>query len=425
MQTEKSKKRGALGSYRFIILLIVGIVTGCIIGLIFKEKAVVLKPFGELFLNLMFTVVVPLVFFSLSSSIAKMTNMERLGKILKHSLIFFVITGIIASIFIIIILTIFPPAQGINISLGEYEKPEEINFLTQIVQAVSVNDFNLILSKKAMLPLIIFSIALGYCIRLVIKDSKDNPVITFFDTMSEAFMKMINLIMLYAPIGLGAYFAALVGDYGTNLIGAYSRAIIMFFPICILYFLIGFTAYVYYAAGMEGVKVFYKNIFPAVVTSLATQSSIATLPTNLSITKKIGVKDDISSIILPLGATIHMDGTVLTSLMKIAFLFGIFGLDFKGIGVWTTAVLLSILTGVVLSGIPSGGMMGDIMIVSFYGFNQEVLPIIVTIGLLTDAIATMINSTGDTVVCMMVSRTVDGKDWLEKAKLQKTVDVVE
>lgn len=417
MSSNQPKK--TLKNYRFLILLVLGIVTGCIIGLIFKERAVVLKPFGQLFLNMMFTAVVPLVFFSLSSSIAKMTNMKRLGKILKHTLIIFLITGIIASIFIIIIVTIFPPAQGVNISFGDYEKPEDLSFLDQIVEAVSVGDFNLILSKKAMLPLIIFSITLGYCIRFAIKEEEGNPVIIFLDTMAEAFMKMINIIMLYAPIGLGAYFAALIGDYGSQLLGAYSRAIIMFYPICIAYFLIGFTAYAYFAGGIKGIKVFYKNIFPAVVTSLATQSSIATLPTNLAITRKMGVKDDISSIILPLGATIHMDGTVLTSLMKIAFLFGIFGLEFKGIGVWTTATLLSVLTGVVLSGIPSGGMMGCIMIVSFYGFNQEVLPIVVTIGLLTDAIATMINSTGDTVVCMMVSRTVDGKDWLEKAELEK------
>ncbi|MEW8972732.1 MAG: dicarboxylate/amino acid:cation symporter [Tissierellaceae bacterium] len=419
MSGKEVKKSSTLKNYRSLIFLILGIATGCIVGLVFKEKAMVLKPFGELFLNMMFTAVVPLVFFSLSSSIAKMTNMNRLGKILKHTIIIFVVTGIFASIFIIAIVTVFPPAQGVDISFGGYEQPENYNFLNQIVEAVSVTDFNLILSKSAMLPLIIFSITLGYCIRFVIKDDENSPVVNFLDVMAEAFMKMVNLIMLYAPIGLGAYFAALIGDYGSQLLGAYSRAIIMFYPICIAYFLVGFTAYSYFSGGLEGVKIFYKNIFPSVVTSLATQSSIATLPTNLAATNRMGVKEDVSSIILPLGATIHMDGTVLTSLMKISFLFGLFGLEFKGIGVWATAILISVMSGVILSGIPSGGMMGCIMIVSFYGFNQEVLPIVVTIGLLTDAIATMINSTGDAVVCMMVSRTVDGKDWLKKAHVGK------
>ncbi|MCR1900219.1 dicarboxylate/amino acid:cation symporter [Irregularibacter muris] len=416
MSTEQGKKRSVFQNYKLLIFLIAGIVTGSIVGLIFKEKAVVLKPFGQIFLNLMFTAVVPLVFFSLASSVAKMSNMKRLGKILKHTILIFIITGIIASIVIITIVTIIPPASGVDISFGEYEKPEQLNVLDQIVEALTVGDFNEILSKGALLPLIIFAITLGYCIRFVSKDNESNVAIDFLDIMSQAFMKMINLIMLYAPIGLGAYFAALVGEFGTELLGAYSKAVLMFYPICIVYFLIAFTGYAYFAGGITGIKVFYKNIFPSVVTSLATQSSIATLPTNLAASKRMGVKEDISNIILPLGATIHMDGTALTTLMKIAFLFGIFGLDFTGIGVWTTAILISVMSGVVMSGIPSGGMLGSLIIVGFYGFNPEVIPVIVTIGLLTDAIATMINSTGDVVVGMMVSRTVDGKEWIENSE---------
>lgn len=427
MTETKEKRKRIPDNYRTLIRLILGIAIGSIIGVVFKERALVLQPFGELFLNMMFTAVVPLVFFSLASSVAKMTNMQRLGQILRHTLIIFIVTAIIAGIFIITVVSIFPPADGIDLSFGEYEEPEDYSFLTQVVDAVTVSDFNLMLSKSAMLPLIIFSIALGYCIRIVIQSDHQeygHIVVKFLDIMADAFMKLIGLIMLYAPIGLGAYFAALIGDYGTELLGAYSKAIIMFYPICVAYFLVAFTGYAYFAAGTHGIKIFYQNILPSAVTSLATQSSIATLPTNFAITEKLGVPEDISSLILPLGSTIHMDGTVLTSLMKIAFLFGIFNLPFKGIGVWATAIVISVITGVILSGIPSGGMMGCIMIVSFYGFNQEVLPIVVTIGLLTDAIATMINSTGDVVVSMMVSRTVDGKDWYKKSN-DKNVESVQ
>lgn len=227
-------------------------------------------------------------------------------------------------------------------------------------------------------------------------------------------MKMIGIIMYYAPIGLGAYFAALTGEHGGELMGAYARAVLMFYPICIVYFLTAFTAYAYYAGGVNGIRVFYKYIFPAAVTSFATQSSIATLPTNFDCAEKMGCGKDVSSIVLPMGATIHMDGTVLTTIMKIAFLFGIFHMPFSGLGTWTVATLISILTGVVLSGIPSGGMLGSLIIVGFYGFNPDVIPVIVSIGLLTDPIATMINSTGDTVTAMMVTKRVDGADWLEK-----------
>ncbi len=417
---EKISKKSILSSYKMLIFLIIGIVIGCIIGAIFKEKATVLKPLGQIFLNLMFVTVVPLVFFSLVTSIIKMSNMKRLGKILKYTILVFVITGIISSIFIIIILFIVPPAEGVTIDLPAYEEPESFSFLSKFAEAITVGDFNLLLSRNAMLPLIIFSLLLGYCIRMELNKREEHvkTVVGLFETLSEALMKLVNLIMLYAPIGLGAYFAALVGEYGQELIGAYSKAVLMFFPICIVYFLIFFTLYAYYAAGKTGIKVFYRNIFPSVVTSLATQSSIATLPTNLQATENMGVEEDIAAIILPMGATIHMDGTVLTTLMKIAFAFGIFGLDFVGLGVWIPAIILSVMAGVVMSGIPGGGMMGSIIIVGFYGFSPEIIPILVTIGMLTDPIATMINATGDAVACMMVSKKVDSKEWLSK-KIEK------
>ena len=415
--TQKITKNSVLESYKPMIRLLIGIIIGCIIGLIFKEKAKVLKPFGQIFLNLMFTAVVPLVFFSLSSSIAKMSNMKRLGKILKNTIGVFFVTGIIASVIIIIIVTIFPPAKGVVIEFGSYEQPAQTNLLNQFVKAITVGDFNLILSKSAMLPLIIFAMTFGYCVSSVSKSRglTVNPLVEALDICSEAFMKMINLIMLYAPIGLGAYFAALIGEYGTELLGAYTRAVLMFFPICIFYFLTCFTLYAWYAGGTKGIKIFYKNIFPVVITSLATQSSVATLPTNFESAKKMKIPEDISSIVLPLGATIHMDGTALTTLMKIAFLFGIFDMNFSGANVWLTAIAISAMSGVVMSGIPGGGMMGSLIIVGFYGFNPEVIPIIVTIGLLTDAIATMINATGDAVASMVIAKRVEGKNWMDNS----------
>ncbi len=421
----KITAKSVLKSYKSMIFLIIGITIGCIIGLVYGEKAKVLEPFGQIFLNFMFTAVVPLVFFSLSSSIAKMSNMKRLGKILSNTIAIFFITGIIASIFIIAVVTVVPPAEGVSIDMGVYEESSQMNMLDQVVKALSVSDFNLILSRNAMLPLIIFAMTFGYCISYVSKKRGliNNPVVDMLDICSDALMKMINIIMLYAPVGLGAYFASLIGTYGSELLGAYTKAVVMFFPICIFYFLLAFTAYAYYAGGVKGVKLFYKYIFPAVITSLATQSSIATLPTNLAGTKKMGVPDDIADIVLPLGATIHMDGTALTTLMKIAFLFGIFNMQFSGLGVWATAIALSVMSGVVMSGIPGGGMMGSLIIVGFYGFNTEVIPIIVTIGLLTDAIATMINATGDAVAAMMVTKRVEGKNWVDKIYDEQNIEV--
>jgi len=232
--------------------------------------------------------------------------------------------------------------------------------------------------------------------------------------LNKVMMKMIGIIMLYAPIGLGAYFAALIAEYGPQLLGAYLRSMAIYYPLCIAYFFIAFLAYSYWAGGKEGTRIFFKNILSPAVTSLATCSSIATLPVNLTATEKMNVPKDIREIVLPIGATMHMDGTALSSILKIAFLFGIFGQDFSGIGTYITAVLIAVLGGVVMSGVPGGGLIGEMLIVTIYGFPPEAFPIVATIGFLVDPPATMINASGDAVASMMVTRIVEGKNWLSE-----------
>ncbi len=271
-----------------------------------------------------------------------------------------------------------------------------------------------------MLPLIIFSILFGYCVSTT--GGEDNKVAKGLEALSKVLMKLIGIIMLYAPIGLGAYFAALIGEFGPQLLGAYMKAMLIYYPVCLIYFIVAFAAYSYFAGGKEGTKACFKNIMPPAVTAFATGSSIATLPVNLGAAQKMGVPKDIREIILPIGATMHMDGTCLSSILKISFLFGVFGQDFTGIGTFATAIIISVLGGVVMSGVPGGGLIGEMLIVNLYGFPPEAFPIIATIGFLVDPPATMVNASGDAVSSMMVTRLVEGKDWMKK-KLTENEEV--
>lgn len=410
-ELEKSRGQSVWEAYRFSILLLGAIVLGSIIGLVFKERAMVLKPFGDLFINGMFTIVVPLVMVTISSSISSMNDMKRLKSILKNLLLVFVSTGFVAAIIILVIVTLFPPAQGVNLSLSTAAALEPFQTGDQIVKAITVTDFPELISRKNMLPLIIFSIVFGLCVNMV--GEKGRVVANGLDALAEVFLKMIGLLMYYAPIGLGAYFASLVGEYGKELLGSYTRAMIIYYPLCLAYFFIMFPIYGYIAAGKEGVKAMKHLISPA-ITSIATQSSIATLPVNLAAAAKIGVPKDIREIVLPIGATAHMDGTVFSSILKISFLFGIFNVPFTGTATYISAILLSIVGGVVMSGVPGGGLIGEMLIVTMYGFPPEAFPIIATIGYLVDPPATMINATGDTVAAMIVTRIVEGKDWIKR-----------
>ena len=400
-------------NYRFSIILLGSIILGSILGGVMKDKASMLKPFGDLFINAMFTIVVPLVFVTISSSVAGMSNMKRLGNILKSLFLVFFSTGFVASIIIIIIVLIYPPAQGISLNLPPAEALKPFQTGDQIVAALTVTDFPQLISRSNMLPLIIFSIVFGLCVNMI--GEKGRVIANGLDALAAVFLKMINLLMYYAPIGLGAYFAALVGQYGQELLGSYARAMLIYYPLCFAYLFIAFPAYAYISAGMDGLKSLKYVVSPA-ITAVATQSSIATLPVNLEACENIGVPKDIREIVLPIGATAHMDGTCFSTILKISFLFGIFDIPFTGIGTFVSAVLIALVGGVVMSGVPGGGLIGEMFIVSIYGFPPEAFPIIATIGYLVDPPATMINASGDTIASMLVARLVEGKDWILKGK---------
>ncbi|WP_249869958.1 dicarboxylate/amino acid:cation symporter [Oceanobacillus saliphilus] len=403
-----------LKAYRFPILLLLSIILGSIIGIIFGEQATIIKPLGDIFINLLFMIVVPLVFFTISSAIANMNSMKRLGKIMGSMMTVFVVTGLIASVFMLTATVIFEPGSGVDIPLTTPEQVDEISLGDQLVNTFTVSDFPDLLSRSNMLALIIFSILVGVATGLT--GEQGRPFTRFLTSASEVFMKIIQLVMYYAPIGLGAYFASLIGEFGTALIGDYARAIIIYYPVAVIYFAIGFTLYAFIAGGKRGVTRFWKNILSPAATALGTGSSVASLPVNLQAAKRIGVPKDIRETVLPLGATIHMDGSCLSAMLKIAFVFGVFNMDFSGIDTFLTAIGVCLLSGIVMSGIPGGGFIGELMIITLYGLPIEALPIISAIGVVVDPPATMVNATGDTVSSMLVTRHMEGKDWMEMAE---------
>ncbi len=404
-------------SYRFPIILLSAIIFGCIVGANMGKDALIFKPFGDVFINAMFMVVVPLVFSTICSAVANMSSMQRLGSVMKSLVIVFVVTGAIAAILMLITVTFFPPAAGTTIQLQTAGEIQAFSTPDQIVKAFTVEDFPMLLSRRAMLPLILFTIFFGFCLQTL--GERGRAVGRGIAVFADAMLQMVKYLMYYAPIGLAAYFATLVGDYGPNLLGAYLRSMIIYHAVTFGYFFVAFTIYTWYATQGKGVGVFWHNIITPSITALGTQSSNATLPVNLIAAQNIGIPKDIAEIVLPIGATAHMEGSCISGILKISFLFGIFHIPFIGVGTMATAVAVAVLSGVVLSGIPGGGLVGEMLIVSLYGFPPEAFPIIATIGFLVDPAATMVNATGDTVSAMIVTRMVEGKDWFEKAMAGK------
>lgn len=398
-----------LKNYASSLILLIAILIGGFLGIILGEKAIIFEPIGNLFLNLIFTLLVPIVFFSISSSIANMENSKKLGKILGTTIIVFAITAIISGIIGVISFKLFNPTNNLDSSIfnnllsstGSIEQ-ENVGIIQKIVSSITVNDFSGLLSRSNMLALILFSILIGFATMLSKEDGK--PLAAFLKSGSIVTMKMMGLIMYIAPLGLGCYFATVVGQLGSQILGGYIKVFILYIVVSIIYFFGFFTIYAYIAGKKQGVKIFWKNATPPAVTALATCSSAACIPVNIDAAKKMGVSDTLANIVMPLGVNIHKDGSIIGGIFKIMFLFGIFGRDTNNIGTLLMILGVGLLIGAVVGAVPGGGAIGEMLILSIFGFPAESLAIMLVIATIIDAPATLLNSSGNTVCTMMISK---------------------
>ena len=408
-------------TYKSVIILLAAIIIGAIVGIVFKEKAAVLSPFGDIFLNLMFVVIVPLIFLSISTSIAKMKQPKRLGKIMITIVAMFVVTSLVA---VLIGLAVAYPVKLVNAEDGEMirasleeestdesaeSEEEDQTILERTVSAITVNDFSKLLSKSNIIAIIVFSILFGIAMNMA--GEKAKPVEDFLNSAYEIIMKLINIIMYYAPIGLGCYFASLVGTFGGSIAVGYARTFAIYLVVAILFYAIVYTLYAFIAGGKKGVVAFWKNIIPATVTALATCSSAASIPVNSEASKNIGVSSDIAETMIPLGTSFHKDGSIIGSVFKIMFLVCLFGTN-AGIG---QIAIVALIANLLITAVPiGGGTISEMLILTMMGYPVAALPILTIIATIIDAPATVLNVIGDTSASMLAARIVDGKDWMDK-----------
>lgn len=406
-----------LKNYLQTILLIAAVIIGGVFGTLFPKQVMVVKPLGTLFINLIFMIIVPLIFFSISSSIAKMKHPKRLGKIMKWALIIFAITSIVSVTIGLISTYVFKPLSNADMELIESElvlenenEISELNGIEQFVTSITVDDFSKLLSKNTILPLIVFSVLFG--VAAVLVGEKSEPMVKFLEAGNEVVMKMVTIIMYYAPIGLGCYFATTIADLGASLVAGYIRAFIGYTILSILYYFIIYTIQAWIAGGKKAVKDYWKNIVPPSLTALGTCSSGVSIPSNIIAAKKIGVTDDIAEMVIPFGTNIHKEGSLIGSVLKIVFLFCLFGRDMTSIPMIFAILVASILVGFLISAVPTGGgVISEMLILSLFGFPTAAIGILAIIATIIDAPATVLNVVGNTSSAMLVARCVEGKDW--------------
>lgn len=404
------KKINFLKSYSSVLLLLGGIILGSIFGLVFKEKVAVVKPIGDIFLNLLFTAIIPLVFFTIASSIANLEKTERLGRLFVIMIAVFIGTLLISAIVMITAVYFFPIHQNIIISKVPLENIATGNIGDQIAQLLTTNDFYELLSRKSMLALIIFSFLIGFA--TLQSGEKGNSFRSFLDSGNEVMKQLLTIIMKMAPIGLGAYFAYQVSFYGPQLFGIYAKPLGVYYAACVFYFFVFFSLYALVAGGKKAFMVFWSNNLTPALTAVGTCSSIATIPANLLAAEKMKIPSHVRNLVIPLGAPLHKDGSSMSSILKITFLFAMFGKDFTSPSTILLALGITIIVSIVEGGIPNGGYIGEVLAITVYGFPMEqALPVAMILGTLVDPIATLLNANGDVISSMMVSRFSEKTKW--------------
>ena len=399
-------------NYGFILCMLTGIVAGCVVGLFWPGFAENLKPLGELFTNMMFCLVVPMVFCSISSAIANMPSMKRAGKVMGVTIGTFMVTAAIASVIMYVIIRVFP------IVTGTYDVPEAdpstvMGVGDMIVSFFTKPDFVELLSRRAVLPLIVFAVIIGFGVQM--QGGPETMTAKLLADITGCIMKAVQIVTYYAPIGFFGFFANLVATYGPELIGDYSRTLLLYYGLSFAYMFVFFPIYARFGGGKGAVKVMFQNLFKPAAVSFGTCSSVATIPTNMEAAEATGINKDVSNIVLPLGATMHMDGSAMGAILKVAFLFGMFGQDFST-GRAILAIFVAVFSSVAMSGIPGGGGTGELALCTVFFPEQMAIayPMALALGNLIDPPATMVNAAGDYVVSYIVERFVDGKDWLQK-----------
>jgi len=402
-----------LRNNKWSLLMILGVIAGILTGY-YYPNATVFAPLGDIYLNATFCAIVPMVFFSISSTIAGMDNSRKTTKIFFTVISIFILTAIIAFLFMYVCIQISPPQVDAMKNIDPLENTRTLDIPSLLVSFFTQPDFTLLFSKTTILPLIFASVILGFAVAKA--GGAESPVGKLLINMNTVIRNIIGIINLFAPIGLFAFFANLVAKNGNIFAGTIASVVGRVYVVSALYLVLFAPLYAYIGGGMQGVKVMLRHIAGPLIVSAGTSSSIATIPENMKQAKLSGIPDDIASMVIPLGATMHMDGIAIIEAIRMIALFSLFRMEMTSVD-FVLAIILGVLLSVATPGIP-GPQINSLVLCSVFFFdNYEIAyAILVAIGAACGPIATAVNASLDYVISFVVSRIFYGKNWLKNAQ---------
>ena len=380
-----------------------------------------IKPWGKIFINLLKLIAVPLVFASLIKGVSSLSDISKLSRIGGKTIGIYLFTTVVAVTFGLLLVNIIEPgtsfseekrmelkeqyASNAASKIASAKDVKEDGPLQFIVDMVPSNFIQATGNNKNMLQVIFFAILFGIAMVMLPKE-KTSVVKAFFDGVNDIILQIVDLIMLTAPYGVFALLAGLVVDFGGSVelfqaLGIYSLSVVigLLLMIMVVYPLIlkSFTKLTYFD--------FFKGIGPAQMLAFSTSSSAATLPVTMERCEDhLGVSEEVSSFVLPLGATINMDGTSLYQAVAAVFIAQAFGYDLD-LSQQLTIVLTSTLASIGAAAVPGAGMVMLVIVLSSIGIDPEGIALIFAVDRLLDMLRTVVNVTGDATVASVVAAT--------------------
>ncbi|QNB47317.1 cation:dicarboxylase symporter family transporter [Thermanaerosceptrum fracticalcis] len=386
--------------------IFIGLLLGVIVGLVFSSSTAFIntwiKPFGILFINLIKMIIVPIVFASLIVGSASVGDVRKLSRMGGKTLSYYLVTTALAVTIGLIIANIINPGMGLTLPANAKYAGKEAMPISQVLLDIFPTNPVKALVDANMLQIIVFAIFGGIGITLV--GERGKPVLSFFDGFAEIMYKITAIIMEFAPYGVFALITPVVAANGPKVLLPLAAVITAVYLACILHAVIVYSIVVKMLAGMSPFK-FFKGFSPAMLIAFSTCSSSATLPVSMkSVEENLGVSKEVSSFVMPLGATINMDGTAIYQGVCAVFVAQVFGMDLT-IGQMFTVILTATLASIGTAGVPGAGLIMLTMVLQSIGLPLEGIALIAGIDRILDMIRTTVNVTGDASAAVIINRS--------------------
>ena len=406
----KEKKKMSL-ALQIFIALVLAIIAGLLMQNYADFAESYIKPFGTIFLNLIKFIVVPIVLFSIMCGIISMSDIRKVGSIGLKTVVFYLCTTAFAVTIGLIggnlFKSLFPVVATTDLT---YEAAEATSFMDTLVNIFPSNFISPMVEAN-MLQVIVMALILGFAIILV--GEKNVRVVNAFNDLNDIFMKCMEMILKLSPIGVFCLLCPVIAANGPAIIGSLAMVLLAAYICYIVHAIVVYSLTVRTLGGMSPVK-FFKGMLPAIMFAFSSASSVGTLPINLECTEKLGAKREIASFVLPLGATINMDGTAIYQGVCAIFIAS-YGIQLT-LPQMLTIVLTATLASIGTAGVPGAGMVMLAMVLTSVGLPVDGIALVAGVDRIFDMGRTTVNITGDAACTMVVSNLEAKKEARRAAK---------